>query len=374
MSEVSRTILSVFLIALIGLLIGRIRIKGISFGISAVFFVGLLFGHFGVQLPSVLQSLGLVLFITSVGLSAGQGFWQVLRRSGIAYTVICILTVGIGAILCLGLMDLWDMDASLAVGMLAGAFTSSTSYAAAKDVVAASPAAVSAMAAGYGVTYPIGLICKVLFVQTVFKRGCRRGRVEETAADEAIPEKGGTYCRLDPHGLIPLSAAVAAGLLLGNLTIPLPGGIQFTLGQTGGPLLVGLAIGQLGHLGPIDLTLSPAAEHVIKQLGLLLFFSGAGTEGGRAFAEILGQWGMALLFGGLLLVMLPLGIGYFLARKAFGFPLLNSLALMSASMTSTPSLALLMDISGKKNIAFIYAAVYPISLLLMVVVLQLLLR
>ena len=370
MNAVSETIFSVFLIGLIGLLIGRIRIKGISFGISAVFFVGLLFGHFGVELPPVLQSTGLVLFITAVGLSAGQGFLQVLRRSGLAYGAICAVTVGIGALLCLGLIALWQMDASLAVGMLAGAFTSSTSYAAAKDVVAASQEAVAAMAAGYGVTYPIGLICKVLFVQTVYKKN---GAKEEAETVKVAPlEKGGCR-RLDPHGLIPLSAAIIGGLLLGGVTIPLPGGVCFTLGQTGGPLLVGLAIGQIGRVGPVDLTLSPGAEEVIKQLGLLLFFVGAGTEGGKAFADILGQWGMELLTGGLLLVLLPLGIGYFLARTVLRAPVLNSLALMSASMTSTPSLALLMDISGKKDIAFIYAAVYPISLLLMVVVLQLLL-
>ena len=100
LSETSREMLAIFLIAVTGYLIGRVHIKGISLGSSGIFLAGLLFGHFGVSISPSIQTLGLLLFIASVGLSAGPTFFRQLRTNGRAYILLCITVAAVGAVTC----------------------------------------------------------------------------------------------------------------------------------------------------------------------------------------------------------------------------------------------------------------------------------
>ena len=344
-------------------------------GVSGIFFAGLVFGHFGAELPQVLQSLGLVLFITAVGLSAGEGFFTVLRRSGGPCVLVCAAALAAGALSCVAVMRIFGMDAALAVGILSGAFTNSTGYGAAKAAVSGSAAAVEAMSAGYGVIYPLGLICKVLFVQLVpkFLHADMAEERRRVLLPEAGPSRPAGRIRLDEWGMGVFSLTVVLGVLLGTVPLPLPGG-GVRLGLTGGPLLAGLLISRLGRAGPLDLRVKSSSLAPVKELGLLLFFSGAGTEGGRGFADILSVWGAKLLIGGAVMVIVPLLAAFCLAYGVMRMPLFNSLTVVSASVTSTPSLAMLVNMTGVDGLGAVYAAVYPVSLLLTVVVLQVLLR
>lgn len=375
MSGVAGSIITVFLIGFLGRGLGRIRICGVDLGVSGIFFAGLVFGHFGAELPQVLQSLGLVLFITAVGLSAGEGFFTVLRRSGGSCVLVCAAALAAGALSCAAVMRIFGMDAALAVGILSGAFTNSTGYGAAKAAVSGSAAAVEAMSAGYGVIYPLGLICKVLFVQLVpkFLRADMAEERRRILLPEAGPSRPAGRIRLDEWGMGVFSLTVVLGVLLGTVPLPLPGG-GVRLGLTGGPLLAGLLISRLGRAGPLDLRVKSASLAPVKELGLLLFFSGAGTEGGRGFADILSVWGAKLLIGGAVMVIVPLLAAFCLAYGVMRMPLFNSLTVVSASVTSTPSLAMLVNMTGVDGLGAVYAAVYPVSLLLTVVVLQILLR
>ena len=375
MSGVAESIITVFLIGFLGRGLGRIRIRGVDLGVSGIFFAGLVFGHFGAELPQVLQSLGLVLFITAVGLSAGEGFFTVLRRSGGPCVLVCAAALAAGALSCVAVMRIFGMDTALAVGILSGAFTNSTGYGAAKAAVSGSAAAVEAMSAGYGVIYPLGLICKVLFVQLVpkFLHADMAEERRRVLLPEAGPSRPAGRIRLDEWGMGVFSLTVVLGVLLGTVPLPLPGG-GVRLGLTGGPLLAGLLISRLGRAGPLDLRVKSSSLAPVKELGRLLFFSGAGTEGGRGFADILSVWGAKLLIGGAVMVIVPLLAAFCLAYGVMRMPLFNSLTVVSASVTSTPSLAMLVNMTGVDGLGAVYAAVYPVSLLLTVVVLQVLLR
>ena len=72
--ESVQEMLTVFAVIALGYLLGAIQIRGIRLGTAAIFLSGLLFGHFGAHTPAALQTVGLLLFISSVGLSAGPGF------------------------------------------------------------------------------------------------------------------------------------------------------------------------------------------------------------------------------------------------------------------------------------------------------------
>lgn len=73
---------ALFLIVALGFMLGRIKIKGLSLDVSAVIFIALLFGHFGVIIPKELGNFGLVLFIFTIGIQAGPGFFDSFRSKG----------------------------------------------------------------------------------------------------------------------------------------------------------------------------------------------------------------------------------------------------------------------------------------------------
>lgn len=373
LKETAQSLLTVFSIIVLGYLVGSIRVKGVGLGTAAIFLAGLLFGHFGAETPAALQMAGLLLFITSVGLSAGPTFVQRLKMNGKAYAVLCLTIALTGAAVCAAVIKLAGVDAPLAVGIMTGAFTTSPGFAAAKEAVSASTEAVSSVAAGYGVTYPIGVVCKVLFIQLIPK--ALHADMEKERALIALPADKRTqeekvYRRLDTWGLFPFAAAVALGILLGAVAIPLPGGGSFSLGTTGGPLIVGLLLGHVGHIGCIDLRPDPKLYGPAKEIGLMLFFSGAGVEGGRGLAAILSEHGLTLWAYGFLMVAIPLLVGFIVFRRLLKLPLLNGLGSITASMTCTPSLAVLIHAAGTDDVAAAYATTYPIALIVLVLLVQ----
>ena len=369
--ETAQSLLTVFAIIALGYAIGAIKIKGISLGTSAIFLSGLLFGHFGAQTPAVLQTVGLILFITSVGLSAGPSFIRRLKLNGIAYVALCLTIAASGALVCFAVIRLGHVEAPLAVGIMTGSFTTSPGFAAAKEA-AGSTDAVMRVAAGYGVAYPVGVVCKVLAIQLIPK--FLHADMAKERALIALPaekeEASKPLFHLDSWGLLPFSLAVVLGILLGSVTIALPGDGSFALGTTGGPLIVGLLIGHIGHIGNIDLRPNPKIYGPAKEIGLMLFFSGAGVEGGHGLAAILSTYGASLLLYALLLVLIPLAVGYFVFRYLLKLPLLNGRGSITASMTCTPSLAVLIQTAGTDDVAAAYATTYPIALITLVLLVQ----
>ena len=374
LSETSREMLAIFLIAVTGYLIGRVHIKGISLGSSGIFLAGLLFGHFGVSISPSIQTLGLLLFIASVGLSAGPTFFRQLRTNGRAYILLCITVAAVGAVTCGAIILLAHVDTPLAVGMMAGAFTTSPGLAAAREAVAGEAAAAS-VSAGYGIIYPVGVVCKVLFIQILPRllhadMAYERTLIGPPPAAEA--PAGRKSFRIEKWGFFAFSLTVVLGALLGAVSIPLPGGGAFSLGTAGGPLIVGLLVGHIGRAGPVDLRPTPSLFGPLKEIGLILFFSSAGAEGGQRLAEILAEYGPSLILYGALLAIIPMTAGYFVSRKLLRLPLLNGLGSLTASMTSTPALAMLVALSGTDDVAAPYATTYPIALITLVLTMQVL--
>lgn len=367
----------VFGIALLGYFLGSIRIKGIGLGTAAIFLVGLVFGHLGVELPEILQTVGLVLFITSVGFSAGPGFLQRLKKNGLSYVILCLVTATVGYCLCLAVIHIGKVDAPLAVGIMTGAFTTSPGFAAAKEAVAASSNAATVVAAGYGIVYPVGVVCKVLFIQLIPKilhanMSQERALIAQpTATAEKNSRKN--LLQFEKLGLFPFAIAVLIGIPLGALHLTLPSGGAFALGVTGGPLLASLLLSGIGHLGRIDLRCSSALIIPAKELGLLLFYSGAGVQGGHGVSEIFHLYGIWPVLYGFLFVIIPLFSGFAVFRYLLKLPLLNGLGAMTASMTCTPSLAALTQAAETDDVVAAYATTYPVALITLVLVVQFLL-
>lgn len=151
---------ALFVIVALGFMLGRIRVKGLSLDISAVIFVALLFGHYGVLIPKALGDLGLVLFIFTIGIQAGPGFFDSFRSKGKTLILITILIILSASLTAVGLKYLFGLDTPSTVGLIAGALTSTPGLAVAIDSTNSPLASIA-----YGIAYPFGVIGVILFVK-----------------------------------------------------------------------------------------------------------------------------------------------------------------------------------------------------------------
>jgi len=160
MELITNPIFALFAIISLGFILGNIKIRGFSFDVSAVLFVALAFGHFGVVVPQVIERIGMVLFIFTVGIQAGPGFMNSFKKQGRNLALMASLIVLIGVLLALAAMHLFDIDSALMVGILCGALTSTPGLTVAIDATASPLASI-----GYGIAYPVGVVGVILFVR-----------------------------------------------------------------------------------------------------------------------------------------------------------------------------------------------------------------
>lgn len=155
---------SLFLIVALGFMLGRIKIKGLSLDVSAVIFIALLFGHFGVIIPKELGNFGLVLFIFTIGIQAGPGFFDSFRSKGKTLIIITMLIISSACLTAVGLKYAFGIDTPSVVGLVAGALTSTPGLAVAIDSTNSPLASIA-----YGIAYPFGVIGVILFVKLLPK-------------------------------------------------------------------------------------------------------------------------------------------------------------------------------------------------------------
>ena len=152
---------ALFAVITAGLLLGRVKIAGLTLGSSGVIFTGLLLGHLGYQIPAAVGPIGVVVFIYCVGLRAGPGFFRGFARQGRKMAALAALVISLAAAATAIIAWIMRLPADLAAGMFAGALTSTPGLAAALERLPVSSDAPVA----YGVSYIIGLLAVVLFVQ-----------------------------------------------------------------------------------------------------------------------------------------------------------------------------------------------------------------
>ena len=151
---------ALFVIICIGFIIGNVKVKGISLDISAIIFVALVFGHFGVSLPDVLGKIGLVLFIYTIGIQSGPGFFDSFKEHGRNLAMLAVVVIVSAALITLASISIFDIDTPIAIGLLSGSLTSTPGLAAAIESTQSPLASI-----GYGIAYPFGVIGVILFVR-----------------------------------------------------------------------------------------------------------------------------------------------------------------------------------------------------------------
>ena len=180
---VAHTILLLALVIGIGIYLGRFKIKGVSLGSTWILFVGILVSHFGFradpELLHFIKEFGLILFVFSIGLQVGPGFFHSLKSGGVKMNLLALVNVLLAVAVTWGISVLTGTDLKTMVGVMSGAVTNTPGLGAAQqtyidvataggmDSLAASQVA-SELASSYAVTYPLGVI-GVIVVLLVFR-------------------------------------------------------------------------------------------------------------------------------------------------------------------------------------------------------------
>ena len=517
---------ALFLIMALGLLLGKVKIKGISLDVSAVIFVALVFGHFGILVDDVFQKIGLILFVFSIGIQSGPGFVGSFRKNGLTLLLPTVLIVLSSVGLTLLLAYAFGLDFKLALGLLTGGRSSNSALAVAVETTKSYLPSL-----GHGIAYPVsvvGIIAFVRFLPALFRADILKaerdyrdqltrenpslitktfvvenpniiGRalgtlhiarltgvnvsrimhegeivipspkfvlsrkdlvkavgleqdlenvklligpevdakefvemnqdvkhdaqwllvtnkqlVNKTLAEIGLLENfNATVTRLkrndveiSPHSystlrygdlmmvvcgketlkevrsyvgdgkvsietdFFSITISVVLGLLLGTVKIPLPSGLGFSLGTTGGVLIASLALSYVGKTGPILWHVSEASTRFARQLGLLFFLSAVGTEAGSHLAAAVAENGALLLGCAVLVTILPLALTAAVCRFGLKMNILTLLGLISGGTTCSPALAVTTSLSESNIPNVAYATVYPFAMIFMMLCAQ----
>ena len=380
--------LCLFAVVALGYLLGRISIKGVSLGTAGVFIVALLFGclfykdlaaaltvggeSFISGALKIVENIGLMFFVTAVGFIAGPGFVANFKKNFKSYVLLGLVIIVSGALSCIGCIlvgrNFTELDnaslTAMMAGIFSGALTSTPAFSAAKDAVATGLDSV--VSTGYGIAYLFGVVGVVLFVQLIpkiVKADVAAERAKITATDTGKKRVyEGKLIDMDEFGLMPLALAVFCGVVIGSLKFG-----NFSLTTTGGCLLAGLVFGHFSHIGPVNLMPKATTLKVMRELGLVFFLMGAGISGGSRFVELFEP---VYFVYGIVMTVVPMIIGFLVAKYILKLPLFNNLGSLTGGMTSTPALGTLIDVTGTEDVASAYAATYPIALIAVVLVSQ----
>ncbi len=391
-----------FAILFVGYALGRITIKGVSLGDAGVFVIALIFGtlfyapmesqlviqhggqtiNFADKALSIVETLGLILFVTSVGFIAGPKFFGNMKKNFKSYVLIGLIIIlfgGISAIICveMGYALGEPKDGSfvaMVVGLLSGSLTSTPAFSAAKATV--NPEFESLVSVGHGIAYIFGVIGVVLFVQLIPKfskadMDVERAKISLSSGEIAEKKKLTNLLSLDDHGFAAFALAAVLGTAIGRVKIPLSSagldGTCFSLTTTGGCLLVALMFGHFGRIGKLNIMPEVSTLKLFRELGLVLFLVGAGIPGGADFVE---HFDPMYFVYGVIMTIIPMIFGYWFAKYVLKLPLLNNLGSITGGMTSTPALGTLINVAKTEDVAAAYAATYPIALIAVVLVSQ----
>ncbi|WP_290726203.1 putative transporter [Fibrobacter sp. UBA2449] len=202
--SVGQQVVVIAFTAAIGLMVGKIKVKGISLGGAGALFVGILLGHLGLRVEGnvlhFIQEFGLILFVYTIGMQVGPGFMDSIRRHGLVLNVLSvgIVLLGVLVTLCLYFFTGMHDNVPVLIGMLCGAVTNTPSLGAANSAFAAAGVDTSLTGIGYAVAYPfgvIGIILVMILMRVIFRQDPNKA-AERYTADIAANSKEIVSCSL----------------------------------------------------------------------------------------------------------------------------------------------------------------------------------
>lgn len=208
---------AIFILAVViasGLYLAKFKVKGISLGSTWILFMGILLGHFGLQINPVMLSFikdfGLILFVFAIGLQVGPGFFQAFKKDGLPMNLLAVLLVLLAVATVYAIHFISGENLGIMTGIMSGAVTNTPGLGAAQQTLSDAASATeevteaaAGIASAYAVSYPLGVLGAIgvlLLSRVLFKVNLEK----EKAAAEAHVEKGSAYrmaCRVQNPAL-----------------------------------------------------------------------------------------------------------------------------------------------------------------------------
>lgn len=384
-SLIGNSLLMLSVAVLLGILIGRIEIKGFRLGISGALFTGLgisILGGvnvLGATIPQVKVShsyfiLSLALFVAAVGLMAAKDIGGVIKAHGFKFIVAGFMMTLVAAILTIvgakALSSLGAVDSRLIEGVFSGALTSSPGLGA--HIEGVSQTTREKITIGHSIGYPFGVVMVIIFqelwpkirnIDLEKEKEKFKSHIDAVTSDDKAEVAKDTVT-FSVGGFI---LAVVLGGILGEIPIPLGPLGTVTLGITGGVLPAALIVGYVGKVGPFKTRMSHEVLSSIRSLTLAIFLAVVGIEAGEGFIS-------ALMSAGLVLVLITFIVG--LGAIAAGMLILRGLwdldwivvsGAITGGMTSTPGLGAAIEATGTEDVGAGYGSTYPFALIGMVI-------
>ncbi|MBQ7855533.1 MAG: putative transporter [Alistipes sp.] len=206
-NSIANSVLILGLTVSLGLLLGRIKFGSVSLGVTWVLFVGILLSHFGLgidpRICNFIKEFGLILFVYSIGLQVGPGFFSSFKEGGVRLNLLAVLIVVLGCVICYVIHLLTDEELTTMVGVLSGAVTNTPGLGAAQQTISdITGVNDNSLATAYAVAYPlgvVGIILSMLVVRYAFRVKLDR---EKLAAERSnAPRTLRVDLRVTNHGI-----------------------------------------------------------------------------------------------------------------------------------------------------------------------------
>ena len=382
---VGTTVLMLAISIFLGLLLGKIKVKGITLGITWVLFVGIGLSAVGVacnhDMLHIIKEFGLILFVTAVGLQVGPGFFRSFKKGGLAMNIMALVNVALGVGITVIIAKMANQELTDMAGVYTGAITNTPGLSAAQQAVGdlGIEGASERLAAGYAVAYPlavVGMIVSCLLLRWFCRIDLKKEPTEEgqtsqtnqTSATIQTSKKGGIL-------LIPIFIIIALGIMLGSIPIPVGMKAPVKLGLAGGPLVVALIAGWLGVKKgwyTTDFT-DGQGVHMLREVGIALFLAGVGLGAGQAFVATVQTHYMWVVYGVIITMVPPILVTLF-GRLVLHLNYYTLMGFIGGSHTDPPTLAFANNVApeGCKLPNTGYATVYPLTMFLRIFTAQLL--
>ena len=188
---VAHSVLILSLVIAFGIMLGKIKVAGISLGVTWILFVGIVFGHFDLNLDEhllhFLKEFGLILFVYSIGLQVGPGFFSAFKKGGFTLNVLAVLVVFISVLITVALHFITGIPITTLVGILSGAVTNTPGRGAAQQANSElNGIDAPEIALGYAVAYPLGVIGCILALLALKYLLHINTRKEEAEAEQGL--------------------------------------------------------------------------------------------------------------------------------------------------------------------------------------------
>lgn len=274
---VAHSVITLALVITLGIFLGRIKIAGVSLGITWILFVGILLSHFGIKLDADIlhfcKEFGLILFVYSVGMQVGPSFFASFKKGGMTLNGLATSVVFLGVVITYIIHLVTDVPITTMVGIMSGAVTNTPGLGAAQQAYTDMTGIDDpTIAMGYAVAYPlgvVGIICSIILLKFIFRvKIDNELKVVESLSSDASKEMAKITVEINNPNIAGKTISDIAKIIGSNVVISrvLHGGNKMEIGSSKTTLTLGDKVLLITSLASVDKISAVLGKTVIENI------------------------------------------------------------------------------------------------------------